>query len=153
MCPMAPRSCLPSGTVNNQFFFWHLSSGYSCRIYSYTYTHTHPTHAYLTHTHYTRTDSSTTTLRTEDRVLLEITGIIQDSVDDGHIIDPYSCRIYSYTYTHTHPTRIPHSHTLYLYAYRQSYNYTQNRRPRPSRDHRNHTRLRRWRAHHRPVQL
>jgi hypothetical protein len=47
-----------------------------CKICSYTYTHTHPTHAHPTHTHYTRTNSPTTTLRTKDHILIEITGII-----------------------------------------------------------------------------
>jgi hypothetical protein len=64
-------------------FFLHLSYRYS-----YTYTHTHPTHAHPTHTHYTRTNSPITTLRTVVRILVEITEIIQDSVDDGHVIIP-----------------------------------------------------------------
>jgi hypothetical protein len=32
------------------FIFWHLSSGYSCSICSYTDTHLHHTHVHLTHT-------------------------------------------------------------------------------------------------------
>jgi hypothetical protein len=53
-----------------EFFFWRLSSRYSCNICSWTDTHQHHTH--LTHIPYTQIDP-TTTPRFEDRILKEIT--------------------------------------------------------------------------------
>ena len=64
-------------------FFWHLSSGYSCSICSYTHTRTPYTRT--PHSHHTCAIRPTTTHRYEDRVLLEITGNLQGSVCDGRV--------------------------------------------------------------------
>jgi len=68
------------------FFFWHLSSGYSCSICSYTHTRTPYTRT--PHSHHTCTIRPTTTHRYEDRVLLEITGNLQGFVCDGRVAVP-----------------------------------------------------------------
>jgi len=69
----------------------------ACSIYSYTYTH--PSYTGRPHSHhYMCTNRTTTTLKTEDRVLLKITEIAEDSVGDGRVTFPLCLHVWEAAY-------------------------------------------------------
>jgi len=67
--------------------FLSLSSGYSCSIYSCT--NACPRYPHTPHSHHTCTTRPTTTHRSVDRVLPEITGTSHGSIGNGCVAVPF----------------------------------------------------------------